>query len=94
MYLFERVEVELKGRDLLPIRNLQNLEHVSDVERELFEISIVAQNLADSGHLEDKLVLEGLEAELGHLDFIFNHHLEVVEVLVGLPKLGERLESA
>lgn len=81
--VLEGRQVELKGRDLLPVWNFKHLQDVADVISFIKSLSILVwvelEDVTDFGEVLDVFLSEGLLAEIGEL-FLFVQRSEVLEV--------------
>jgi len=91
--VFQGLQVEVEWLDVLPVLNLEDPQHLTDIVRLVLELAEVAENVTNFGQFEDELILKGLDSEVRHLDAVLDHLVDVVEVVVGLPQIGKGHES-
>ena len=81
-----------EARDVLPVRNLQRLKHLPDVESFLDgSVTVQFENFADCCKSVNELLFKGLEAEGGHIVLrVLEHLLNEAERAVSLNEVPQR----
>jgi len=87
-FLTQGHEVEMEGFYLLPVFGLEHVKLLLNVKL-IFELTVVAEKLLYTFHVHDEFGLEGGQTEVRDGDSLFDHHVYVVEVEVGLEEVSQ-----
>jgi len=89
---FQRCQVEREGMALLPLINLQDSQHLADVEW-VSEGTEVSEDFTHASRFLNKFFFKSSKAELGHWMTFADQLLAVVEIFVCFIHVSERHES-
>lgn len=90
--VLQRFQIMAEARDVLPVRNLQRLKHLPDVESFLDgSVTVQFEDFADCCESVNELLFKGLEAEGGYLVLrVFEHLLDEAKGAVSLNEVPQR----
>mgnify|MGYP000876605428 CR=1 FL=1 len=83
----------MEGLDLPPVLDLKRVQHLANVERLFLQLAVGREDIANSCHFHDELVLKRFQAEVWDLNSISNHLVNVEKVVVCLPEICKGNES-